>query len=106
MRCALSASTLSWNSRSNPLVTPSTTTKEATPNTTPIVETVVKTEKVRSRNATTAVSPPASTPSTAAVSIARERPCARENSPNPTTISATPTTSASLAPRDRRPRCR
>src|ERR1700722_7039330 len=58
MRCALSASTLSWNSRSNPLVTPSTTTREATPNTTPNVETVVKTEKVRRRNATTAVSPP------------------------------------------------
>ena len=37
MRCAFKASTLSWNSRSNPLVTPSTTTSDATPSTTPIV---------------------------------------------------------------------
>ena len=48
MRCAFSASTLSWNSRSKPLVTARTTTSDATPSTTPIVDTVVKTEKSRS----------------------------------------------------------
>jgi len=47
MRWALTAWTFSWNSRSNPLVTDSTTTSEATPSITPTVETVVKTESRR-----------------------------------------------------------
>ena len=64
MRCAFSASTLSWNSRSKPLVTPNTTTSDATPSTTPIVDTVVNTENTRSRNETTATSPPARMPTT------------------------------------------
>ena len=86
MRCAFSASTLSWNSRSKPLVTPKTTTSDATPSTTPIVDTVVNTENTRSRNDTTATSPPARMPTTPAVSMMRCRccGCASANTTKPT----------------------
>ena len=86
IRCAFSASTLSWNSRSKPLVTPNTTTSDATPSTTPIVETVVNTENTRSRNDTTATSPPARMPTTPAVSTMRCRccGCASANTTKPT----------------------
>src|ERR1700744_5050534 len=103
MRCAFRASTLSWNSRSKPLVTAMTTTSEATPSTTPIVDTVVKTENVRSRNATTATRPPARTASTAAVSVARQRPCASAKSPNPAAISTNPRTRAAGPPAEPAP---
>ena len=76
MRCAFSASTLFWNSRSKPLVTANTTTSAATPSTTPIVETVVNTENARSRKATTMTRPPTRMPTIPAVSMPRARPCA------------------------------
>ncbi len=106
IRWAFRASTLSWNSRSKPLVTPSTTTSDATPSTTPIVETVVNTEKVRSRNATTATSAPISTAMTAVVSAPRDRPCAAAKAAKPRATSSRPATIAARAPGVRRPRCR
>ena len=106
MRCALRASTLSWNSRSKPLVTARTTTRDATPSTTPMVDTVVKAENTRMRNTTTRSSAASSSHTTPTVSPVRQRPrdMKKTTSPRARPTSACP--NKRRPPRVARARCR
>jgi hypothetical protein len=85
---ALTASTLSSNSRSKPLVTASTTTREATPSTSPIIDTVVNTENTRSSANSKRPSPPSRVNITPRVSSSREWPRPPNSAARPSTVNA------------------